>query len=149
MACKTLGRSKSRELQRRDDKVESSQETTCCDSSQSPKFTVISRRPRQLDQLHHHPQTRLLLYSSPWLSRFRLCFSFRMGIHTSPTTTNINPMDRQAEATERDGSFPPDEWSRKRRTPAANIRDPIMMLMMALWRKAQLGPAVRWSEHKR
>lgn len=72
-----------------------------------------------------------------------------MGIHTRPTTTNIRPMDRQAEATERDGASPPDERSRKRRTPAANIRDPMMMVMMALWRKAQLGPAACWSEHKR
>ncbi|MEQ2242536.1 hypothetical protein ILYODFUR_036761 [Ilyodon furcidens] len=90
-------------------------------------------------------------YSSPWLSCFLLRFCFRMGIHTRPTTTNISPMDRQAEATERDTSITPTEWSKKRSAPAADIRNPITIVVMALWRKAQPGDAaaaVCWSEHK-
>ncbi|AWP17387.1 Hypothetical protein SMAX5B_020349 [Scophthalmus maximus] len=57
-----------------------------------------------------------------------------MGIHTSPITTNISPMDPQAEATERYASVTPDDWSRKRTPPAAHIRDPITITMMGLWR---------------
>lgn len=60
-----------------------------------------------------------------------------MGIHTSPTTTNIRPMDRQAEATERDGWVTPEDWSRKRTVPAADINDPITIEMMGLWRWVQ------------
>ncbi|KAG7226532.1 hypothetical protein INR49_003854 [Caranx melampygus] len=56
------------------------------------------------------------------------------GIHTSPITTNISPMDMQAEATEWDASVTPNDWSRKRSPPAADIRDPITITMMGLWR---------------
>lgn len=64
-----------------------------------------------------------------------------MGLHTSPITTNTNPMDRQAEATERVVSATPKDWRRKRSPPAVDIRDPITITMMGLWRYAQPGVA--------
>lgn len=78
----------------------------------------------------------------PRLKSFRLRFSFRMGIHTSPSTTNISPMDTHAEATERGTSTASSERRRNRSPPTADIRDPITMTMMDLWRKAQPGVPV-------
>lgn len=75
----------------------------------------------------------------PRLKSFRLRFSFRMGIQTSPSTTNVSPMDTHAEATERGTSAASSKRSRKRSPPTADIRDPITMTMMDLWRKAQPG----------
>lgn len=85
-------------------------------------------------------QSFFIFYSSPQVQRLRLCFSFKMGIHTSPTATNITPTDRQAEATERVSSVTPDDWSR-RSAPAADIRNPITITMMGLWKTDQLGLA--------
>lgn len=65
---------------------------------------------------------------------FLLCFSFSTGIHTSPNTTNINPMDRHAEATEWDDSVTPEDLKRNRRAPTADMRDPMTIAMIGLWR---------------
>lgn len=62
-----------------------------------------------------------------------------MGIHTSPITTNISPIDMHAEATERGTSATASDRSRKRSPPTTDIRDPITKTMMDLWRKAQPG----------
>ena len=79
---------------------------------------------------HHTLLRDLLVLLAP--SPIRLCFSFRMGIQTSPTTTNIIPMDRQTGAVAWGVSVTPDEWRRISTAPAPSIRAPITMTMIGL-----------------